>query len=86
MTDKFIALRRQARIGEAQRGQCPAEEARASLVAAAAQTNVPDQLADLGLTQPQVPPPRGMAVQLRINSETITSDGMVKPGGGVVSI
>lgn len=50
MTDKFIALRRQARIGEAQRGQCPAEEARASLVAAAAQTNVPDQLADLGLT------------------------------------
>jgi len=41
-------------------------------------------LDELGLRQPQVPQPRGMAVQLRINSETLLADGSLWPGGGVV--
>ncbi|MGE3359478.1 MAG: biotin carboxylase N-terminal domain-containing protein, partial [Acidimicrobiia bacterium] len=42
-------------------------------------------LAELGLDgAAAVPAPRGRAVQLRINSETMAADGSVKPGGGTV--
>ncbi|MDP3747338.1 MAG: carboxyl transferase domain-containing protein [Phenylobacterium sp.] len=42
-------------------------------------------LADLGLTQAQVPNPRGVAVQARVNLETMSADGSAKPSGGVLS-
>jgi acetyl/propionyl-CoA carboxylase alpha subunit/acetyl-CoA carboxylase carboxyltransferase component len=42
-------------------------------------------LGDLGLTQPQVPPPRGHAVQVRVNLETMAPDGSAKPAGGTLS-
>jgi len=42
-------------------------------------------LAQLGLTQAQIPPPRGYAIQLRVNTETITADGGVRPAGGTLS-
>ena len=41
-------------------------------------------LADLELTQAQVGPPRGQAMQVRINMETIEADGSVRPSGGVL--
>jgi len=41
-------------------------------------------LADLGLTQKDVGPPRGQAMQVRINMETIAPDGGVRPTGGVL--
>lgn len=42
-------------------------------------------LADLGLTWDLVPPPRGIALQARINTERMGLDGSVKPGGGVLT-
>jgi acetyl/propionyl-CoA carboxylase alpha subunit/acetyl-CoA carboxylase carboxyltransferase component len=42
-------------------------------------------LADLGLTQDQVPAPRGVAVQARVNLETMTADGQARPSGGVLA-
>ncbi len=42
-------------------------------------------LADLGLTRGEVPRPRGMAMQVRINLESIAADGSVKPGGGTLT-
>jgi acetyl/propionyl-CoA carboxylase alpha subunit len=42
-------------------------------------------LADCGLAQAAVPPPRGFAVQLRINMETIDENGRVQPQGGTLS-
>jgi acetyl/propionyl-CoA carboxylase alpha subunit/acetyl-CoA carboxylase carboxyltransferase component len=39
-------------------------------------------LSDVGLSQAHVPAPRGFAVQLRVNMETVQADGAVKPGGG----
>jgi len=39
----------------------------------------------LGLGQAQVPVPRGVAVQLRINMETMLEDGQTRPSGGVLS-
>ncbi len=42
-------------------------------------------LADLGLTQDQVPPARGLAIQCRINLETLAADGSVRPAGGLIS-
>ncbi|MDB5512988.1 MAG: Carbamoyl-phosphate synthase chain ATP-binding, partial [Enterovirga sp.] len=42
-------------------------------------------LADLGLAQERVPSPRGYAVQLRINLETMDRTGAVMPAGGVLS-
>ncbi|THD55491.1 biotin carboxylase N-terminal domain-containing protein, partial [Phenylobacterium sp.] len=42
-------------------------------------------LADLGLTQAEVPAPRGHAVQVRINLETMAADGSAKPAGGVLT-
>jgi acetyl/propionyl-CoA carboxylase alpha subunit/acetyl-CoA carboxylase carboxyltransferase component len=42
-------------------------------------------LAELCLLRDQVPAPRGMALQLRVNTETMSADGEAKPGGGVLS-
>ena len=42
-------------------------------------------LADLGLLQEAIPAPRGFAIQLRINAETMTANGEVKPTGGRLS-
>ncbi|MFC3230935.1 carboxyl transferase domain-containing protein [Marinibaculum pumilum] len=42
-------------------------------------------LAALGLDGPP-PAPRGMAMQLRINTETMTADGEARPGGGTLSV
>ena len=42
-------------------------------------------LAELGLAGGAVPTPRGMAMQLRINVETMQPDGAAKPGGGILS-
>ncbi len=42
-------------------------------------------LAELGLTRDRIPPPRGMALQARINLESIAADGTVKPGGGTLT-
>jgi acetyl/propionyl-CoA carboxylase alpha subunit/acetyl-CoA carboxylase carboxyltransferase component len=41
-------------------------------------------LAELGLTQANVPSPRGFAVQARINTENMQADGTVLPTGGVI--
>lgn len=43
-------------------------------------------LADLELTQGQVPAPRGHAVQVRVNLETMAADGSAKPAGGTLSV
>ncbi|HEY1427049.1 MAG TPA: biotin carboxylase N-terminal domain-containing protein, partial [Caulobacteraceae bacterium] len=44
------------------------------------------KLADVGLaTQADVPSPRGVALQARVNLETMTADGGVRPAGGVLS-
>jgi len=42
-------------------------------------------LSDLGLTWDLVPPPRGIALQARINTERMAPDGTAKPGGGVLT-
>jgi acetyl/propionyl-CoA carboxylase alpha subunit/acetyl-CoA carboxylase carboxyltransferase component len=42
-------------------------------------------LAELGLDRHHVPRPRGMALQARINLESITADGMIKPAGGTIT-
>ncbi|WP_374657709.1 carboxyl transferase domain-containing protein [Phenylobacterium sp.] len=42
-------------------------------------------LADLHLLQDEVPPPRGVAVQARVNLETMAADGSAKPSGGMLS-
>ncbi|WP_428121176.1 carboxyl transferase domain-containing protein [Candidatus Poriferisodalis sp.] len=42
------------------------------------------RLADVGLMQPDVPSPRGYAIQCRINTETMQSDGTARPSGGVL--
>src|SRR5581483_4487452 len=44
-----------------------------------------ETLPDLGLTQDSVPAPRGVAVQARVNLETMGADGQVRPSGGTVS-
>jgi acetyl/propionyl-CoA carboxylase alpha subunit/acetyl-CoA carboxylase carboxyltransferase component len=41
-------------------------------------------LADLSLLQGDVGPPRGQAMQVRINMETIAADGGVRPTGGIL--
>jgi acetyl/propionyl-CoA carboxylase alpha subunit len=41
-------------------------------------------LAELGLTQQEIMPPRGFAIQLRINMESMQQDGSVRPGGGTL--
>ncbi len=42
-------------------------------------------LADLGLLQADVPKPRGFAMQVRINMETMGADGTAKPSGGTLT-
>ncbi len=42
-------------------------------------------LADLGLTQERIPEPRGFAMQVRINMETIAADGALHPSGGTLT-
>jgi len=42
-------------------------------------------LAELGLEQASVPQPRGFAMQLRINMESMTADGRAKPSGGTIT-
>ena len=42
-------------------------------------------LADLGLLQADVPAPRGVAIQARINMETMQADGSTRPSGGTLS-
>ncbi len=43
-------------------------------------------LVELGLSATQVPAPLGMAMQLRINMETLTEQGTAKPAGGTLSV
>jgi acetyl/propionyl-CoA carboxylase alpha subunit/acetyl-CoA carboxylase carboxyltransferase component len=42
-------------------------------------------LSDLGLTQADVPAPRGYAIQARVNMETMAEDGSVLPSGGTLA-
>ena len=42
-------------------------------------------LADLGLQQAEVTAPRGFALEVRINMETMGSDGEVRPSGGTLT-
>ncbi|HEY1850347.1 MAG TPA: carboxyl transferase domain-containing protein [Candidatus Binataceae bacterium] len=42
-------------------------------------------LAELGLLQDDVPHPRGFAIQLRINLESMGTDGVAKPSGGTIT-
>ena len=42
-------------------------------------------LGDLELRQEQIAPPRGFAVQARVNLETMQPDGSVRPAGGILS-
>ena len=39
----------------------------------------------LGLRQQDVPPPRGFAIQARVNAETIAANGQVRPSGGTLA-
>ncbi|MGA9865344.1 MAG: carboxyl transferase domain-containing protein [Acetobacteraceae bacterium] len=43
-------------------------------------------LAEIGLRQQDIPPPRGMALQARVNLESMGPDGRVRPAGGVLSV
>src|SRR5262249_43231247 len=42
-------------------------------------------LAELGLTQKEIPRPRGFAIQTRINMESMRPDGTTKPSGGTLT-
>ncbi len=42
-------------------------------------------LAELGLLQDDVPRPRGFAIQVRINMESMGADGVAKPSGGTLT-
>jgi pyruvate carboxylase len=42
-------------------------------------------LAKLGLTQDKIPAPRGVAVQARVNMETMAADGGARPAGGTIA-
>jgi len=42
-------------------------------------------LTELHLTQGEIAPPNGMAMQVRVNLETMAADGTAKPSGGVLS-
>jgi len=42
-------------------------------------------LAALGLTQDRIAPPRGTAIQVRVNLETMTASGDAKPSGGTLT-
>ena len=42
-------------------------------------------LAEVGLEQADVPQPRGFAVQVRVNMESMGADGAAKPSGGTIT-
>ncbi|HYL57418.1 MAG TPA: biotin carboxylase N-terminal domain-containing protein, partial [Candidatus Acidoferrales bacterium] len=42
-------------------------------------------LAELGLRQANIPAPRGFAIQMRINMESMGADGIAKPSGGTLT-
>ena len=42
-------------------------------------------LADLRLQQTQAPVPKGFAIQCRVNTETMTEEGLARPAGGTIS-
>jgi acetyl/propionyl-CoA carboxylase alpha subunit/acetyl-CoA carboxylase carboxyltransferase component len=42
-------------------------------------------LAELGMRQADIPKPRGFAMQVRINMESMRADGSAKPGGGTIT-
>ncbi len=42
-------------------------------------------LSDLSLQQRQIAEPRGFAIQVRVNMETMNADGTVRPAGGTLS-
>ncbi|MFL2986575.1 MAG: carboxyl transferase domain-containing protein [Candidatus Poriferisodalaceae bacterium] len=42
-------------------------------------------LGDLGLQQDQVPEAKGFAIQCRVNTETMTEEGLARPAGGTIS-
>ena len=42
-------------------------------------------LDDLGLQQDQVPEAKGFAIQCRVNTETMTEEGVARPAGGTIS-
>ncbi|MCH7705481.1 MAG: ATP-grasp domain-containing protein [Chloroflexi bacterium] len=44
-----------------------------------------ESLADLGLDQPGIASPRGYAIQVRVNMETIAKDGSVQPSSGTLT-
>jgi acetyl/propionyl-CoA carboxylase alpha subunit/acetyl-CoA carboxylase carboxyltransferase component len=43
-------------------------------------------LAKLGLRQFAIPAPRGLAIQARVNLETMNADGSVRPSGGTITL
>jgi len=43
-------------------------------------------LREMGLTQDHVPAPRGFAIQARVNTETPTADGQIRPAGGTLTV
>jgi acetyl-CoA carboxylase carboxyltransferase component/biotin carboxyl carrier protein len=43
-------------------------------------------LAEIGLNQADVPAPRGVAVEARVNLETMGADGTVRPTGGTLAV
>lgn len=45
-----------------------------------------ETLAQLGLSQDMIPAPRGIAIQLRINMETMDAEGNALPSGGLLSV
>ena len=55
------------------------------LVKAQLQLAAGARLDELGLTQAEIPLPRGHAIQLRVNMESMDSHGNAKPGTGVLS-
>lgn len=42
-------------------------------------------LAELGLSQPQIPAPQGYAIQCRVNMETMEASGAARPAGGTLA-
>ncbi len=53
---------------------------RAQLRIAAGET-----LDEIAMTQAEIPPPRGFAIELRINMETMQADGGARPTGGLLT-
>ncbi len=43
-------------------------------------------LAEIGLVQADIPPPRGYAIEARINAERMGPDGSTRPSGGTLSV